>query len=178
MKRFLALSLALVLLLAIPASADHRQAGYEEIVRWAGCRATLYTDDTESITGSFYTSRTHALYIGTLDEPGLSPELARMVLYHEIGHCLQEQSDLFTGTSALYRELDADRWAADLACARGEDGVRLLRDLFLWAKEHYEYDGDPAHGTLEQRISAGTNAAMCRFAPPQVPLASRSEGSY
>lgn len=169
MKRLIATLLLSVLsvLSALPAAADHRQAPYERLVRWAQCTATFVTSDEVPVLRSYYDSVEHTLYIGTAELPGLSQELAEIVLFHEIGHCLQEQAGLFRDLPTIVTELDADRWAADLACALDRDGKRLLHDFFVWAKQTFGYDGDPDHGTLAQRTAQGDNAAMCKLARPR-----------
>jgi len=155
------LALALSLSFVVSASAAHRQASYEDLVRWAGCEARLVTSDQHEVVESYYSPLEHALYVGTKQLPGLRPEMAEMVLFHEIGHCLQAQAGL-GDLPTLVLELDADRQAADLACGLGRDGRQLLHDLFVWALKTYDYDGDPSHGTLVQRISQGENASLCR----------------
>ena len=172
MKRLLIACLTLVML-SIPAGATHRQSTYADIVSWAGCRAALVTDDTRHIFSSHYNYPSKTLYIGTADAAELAQELAEMVLFHEIGHCLQHQTGMLDAPIPLMMiELDADRWAAELACGLGKDGKRLLHDLFVWAYETQGYEGDSAHGTLTQRIAQGDNAAMCKLTPYQAPLVS------
>lgn len=169
MKVLIATILALTLV--TPAFAEHRQDGYESWVKWAGCDATLVTDDDREIVSSHYNIVTRTLVIGAKDRSDLPREIAEMILFHEIGHCLQQQAGMFEAmTPIIVIELDADRWAADLACGMGRDGQRLLHDLMVWAKEVFDYDGDPWHGSLAQRIAQGKNAAFCRIAPHQAPL--------
>ena len=173
MNRLLAALIAF-LIFTIPASAMHRQQPYEDIVRWAGCHAGLVTDDDRVVVESYYSPSASILFIGTKDFPGLEQELAEMVLFHEVGHCLQHQAGLLDGTlPTLVTELDADRWAADLACGLGRDGKRLLHDIFVWAHETFGYDGDPWHGTLKQRIAQGDNAPFCKIVPLQAPVVAR-----
>src|SRR5690349_1210451 len=139
------------------------QEHYTTLARWAGCRAEVITSDEHSIVESFYNGK---LYIGTMPD-GVPAELAEMVALHEIGHCLQDQAgvlDDYAWNPQVY-ELDADRRAADLACARHKDGAKLLHDLFVWAYETYGYSGDYAHGTMAERISQSTNAPACHPAP-------------
>lgn len=157
--------------LALPADAEHRQVPYEDIIAWSGCKAALVTSDDRYVIESFYNLMTSTLYIGTKDTADLPQEVAEMVLFHEIGHCLQHQAGLFNEPiPRVVVELDADRWAADLACGLHRDGKRLLHDIFVWAYETLGYEGDPGHGTLAQRIAQGDNAAMCKLTPRQAPL--------
>ena len=162
-------------LVAIPATATHRQEPYEALVRWATCRAELVTNDDYLTVESYYMpdgSGHGVLYIGTKDMDGLPRELSEMMLFHEIGHCLQDQAGLLSdpAISRVQLELDADRWAADLACGLHRDGKRLLRDLFIWTWEQFGYEGDIRHGTLAQRMAQGDNAAMCKLIPIQAPV--------
>jgi hypothetical protein len=159
-------ALLLVALAAAPAGADHLQQPYERLVRWAGCEAVLVTDDTESATSSFYVSQLHGLFIGT--RPDMPSDLALVIVLHEIAHCLQYQD----GSAARIGrgpalELDADRRAAELACALGLDGPRLLHDLFVWAYATLGYVGDEGHGTSAERISQGAAARGACVRPPQ-----------
>lgn len=172
----IAFLVTLLALTVVGAFGEHRQADYETIVRWAGCKATLVTDDTQSVLDSHYSysPAIGALSIGTREYPGLSQELAEMVLFHEIGHCLQHQAGLLDGgLPVIVTELDADRWAADLACGLGRDGKGLLHDIFVWAYVTFGYEGDWMHGTLNQRIAQGSNAPMCKLIPIQAPVVAR-----
>ncbi len=157
----------LVLLAATAAAADHRQAPYESVVRWAGCTADLVTSDQYSAIESFYLTD-HTLYIGTganttAGLPAAPAAFELMILLHEIAHCLQQQER--SPLEGAARELDADLRAADLACAMGLDGRRLLHDLFVWAFETLDYVGDEGHGTLAERISQGEAAPACLARP-------------
>ena len=165
------MTLVVCVALVVPATAAHQQISYEVIAAWAGCRATLVTNDDASILNSHYTLAPPTLSIGTQPVDGLPQDVAEMVLFHEIGHCLQHQAGLFNEPIPLVVvELDADRWAAELACGMHRDGKRLLHDIFVWAHEQFGYNGDPAHGTLAQRIAQGDNAAMCKLTPLQAPV--------
>jgi hypothetical protein len=168
MRRFLVAVLAGVLAWAAPAQASHRQASYEGLVRWAGCEARLVTRDDIPTAASIYSPERYTLYIGTEETEGLRSELAEMILFHEIGHCLQDQMGGIE--PGVRTELDADRYAAQLACALGRDGVALLREVFEWARGNFGYDGDPGHGTLAQRISQGQNATFCKKPGLQAPF--------
>jgi hypothetical protein len=174
MKRLVTALVTVLLILAVPVVAEHRQDSYADIVKWAGCEANLVTSDERQIIESFYSPGKHTLYIGTRDVEGLPQSVAVIVLYHEIGHCLQAQSGLLTTwLPRIYLELDADRWAADLACARHLDGKRMLHDIMVWAYKTYGYEGDYDHGTLAQRIAQGDNALMCRLPRIEAPLVTR-----
>src|SRR5258706_5076347 len=162
MKRLLAVITATLLLWTLPVAAEHKTASYLDLVRWAGCRAELVTSDDVEMRSSNYTTLDHTLYIGTKVTEGLRPDLAEMILFHEIGHCLQDQEGMLgPGMEIMRIELDADRHAANLACGLGRDGTRLLRELFEWAKVTFNYDGDYIHGTLDQRIAQASHASMC-----------------
>lgn len=177
MFKRLAVLAALCLALLTPAAAApvSRADRVASLVRWSGCTAQVYTSDVISATRSFYMPGEHAVYIGTSDE---EPEfVTEMIALHEVGHCLQAQLGYLETLRAVEGqvavELDADRWAAQLACAMGLDGPRLLHDLFAWAKAEFDYDGDYAHGTLEQRISASDGADYCHAPARQAPLLTR-----
>ena len=175
MKRLLAALVFVTVLFAGVASAGHKQEEYWRYARWAGCTAALITSDERSILESFYRPYTHALYIGTQDT---SQHFMLIVLFHEIGHCLQFQRYTLPEIQEIYQtrvalELDADRLAADLACSMGMEGKRMLRDIFEWAHEEFGYDGDPEHGSLAERIGQGELAPACNPAPIQAPILGR-----
>jgi hypothetical protein len=142
----------------------------ESMVKWAGCNAPVYTSYDESVLSSFYRSG-DGIYIGLGTAPRLTDEMMMVVIFHETGHCLQDQLGYLysmrdeKGTVAV--ELDADRWAAQLLCGYRMDGKQLLHDIFVWAYKTYGYDGDWNHGTIWERISQGNNADYCRVDPVQ-----------
>jgi hypothetical protein len=160
-----ALLLALTLLLPGGGFASHRDLDIAATARWAGCTADLTTSDEVSIAGSAYSPDEHRLYIGT--QPGAPEYVYTIVALHEIGHCLQWQEESPLRRHTPERELDADRRAADLACAMGLDGAQMLHDTMVWAKQEFDYNGDPNHGTLVERISASALAYSCRVVPQQ-----------
>jgi hypothetical protein len=137
-------------------------AGYPSLVKWAGCHATVIADPSQPAVGSFYIPMRHVIIIGT-DENAKEPYYAGLfIVLHETGHCLQDESGwLDKQTDIVVVELDADRRATDLACARGLDGRKILHDTFVWARDEFGYQGDPAHGSLEQRMAQGDLAHAC-----------------
>lgn len=159
------------------ATPAHVQKSYQEILTWSGCTAQLVTNDQFPAIDSFYTTGVlygipvmpPTIYVGTKE--GEPPhEMALIVLLHEIGHCLQYQESPealvaadMNPTPEIIKvwELDADRRAADLACALGYDGRGLLHDVMVWLRETHGYNGDPAHGTLSERILQGEKATAC-----------------
>jgi hypothetical protein len=175
-RKLVAAALAAVLLvIAVPAGADHLQGHYEGLVRATGCTAEVVTSDTHSAMESFYHPITHQVYVGTgysvvYGLPEVPPHLAVIIVLHEAAHCLQwmyEDPVIFEG--AVARELDADRRAADMACRLGMPGDKLLHDIMVWAYEKLGYEGDISHGTLEQRIRAGQGLESCRVRPHSAP---------
>jgi hypothetical protein len=176
MFRRLAAALLVSLLVVVgPAVADHFQSSTERLVRWTGCTAPVHTSDAVSVLNSFYAPSDsmfgeRGLYIGTKKD---TPDYVQiMVTLHEAGHCLQHQAGILYVTDTVTLELDADRYAADLACSLGLDGRGLLHDLFVWAFRVYGYDGDPRHGTMVERIHAGDLASRCHAPAEQAPFMS------
>lgn len=166
-------STLMLLALASPILADHKQLEYEGLVRWAGCTADLVTSDEHHLFESSYTG-SHVLYIGTDIDSTRDPNIDLLVLFHEIGHCLQVQEGLtweaYAANTKLW-ELDADMRSANIACSLGMDGKRMLHDAFTWVYATYGYAGDPNHGTLTERIHQGHLAPLCNLAePPQSPF--------
>jgi hypothetical protein len=104
------------------------------------------------------------LAIGT--EPGVPEAVVMAIVLHEIGHCLQDQTipefELAYMIDPVRFELDADMRSADLACRRGYDGIRMMRETMDWAHDVYGYNGDSYHGTLQQRKDAGASAPACQ----------------
>lgn len=158
---------------------------YVDIVRAAGCDAPVHESSQVSSTRSFHLSRDvmtpdgrvyeRGLYIGT--SPSVPADVTLLIVLHETGHCLQHQEmgDLF---DQLYQvapqvlELDADRRAADLACRLGLDGPAMLTRAFEWLRQEYGYEGDPAHGSVEERVAMSVHASACHALPSQNPIMS------
>lgn len=166
-KRIILSVIMLCVALTSPSAAEHRDRKIESLMRWAGCTAALTTSDEVPIERSVYAYDEHRLYIGT--QPGDPENVYLGVTLHEIGHCLQMQEGVLLNRGSVERELDADRRAADLACAMGRDGREILHELMVWAKEKFDYDGDDSHGTSAQRIQIGREAPACRVQPTQAP---------
>ncbi len=169
MKKLIA---ALLLTLFIPSTSYAMSAQQvKSLVRWAGCNATVVTNEDKSILSSSYRYGDQILYIGLAKEEGLSDEMEAMVIFHETGHCLQDQlgymRSLWEEKGTIAVELDADRWSAQLACAYHMDGKQLIHDIFVWAWKTYGYGGDYNHGSIWERISQGDNADYCRVIPQQ-----------
>jgi len=141
------------------------------LVRWAGCKATVVTDENESALSSYYRYGDQIMYIGLAKEEGLTDNMEAMVIFHETGHCLQDQlgyiRSLWEEKGTVAVELDADRWSAQLACAYHLDGRQLLHDVFVWAMNAYGYHGDYNHGSIWERISQGEKADYCNVTPQQ-----------
>lgn len=163
MKSLLILALTgLLALLPLQSSASWYNPTPQELVKWAGCNAQVITSDEHSAAESFYNRG--RIYFGTA--PDVPKPMARMILLHEIGHCLQDQAlngniDEYYPLDRVTFELDADRISAELACSRGEEGVRLQRELLDWVHDTYNYNGDAGHGSLDQRKAAGASAQAC-----------------
>ncbi len=159
MKLHAALAISLIALL-LPWT--YSLARYPATAEWAQCHATVVTSDQHSPIESFYQPLTHTLYIGTEEDSSVPYYAGLIILLHEVGHCLQDESGwLDAHPDTVERELDADRRSADLACGMGLDGRRLLHDTFVWAHDRFDYNGDEDHGSLAERISQGDNAQAC-----------------
>ena len=167
-------AVALAILSAVispPAQASWLRPTPGDMVKWAGCSATLVTSSEHSPYESFYDPSQHRIYFGTKPEPGMREALAEQILLHETGHCLQWQkgvnpADYDWDHSKL--ELEADYIGVGLACSvLHRDGAQLNHDLLLDAHQRFDYNGDPNHGTLEQRIRVGyTNPACAKPSNP------------
>jgi hypothetical protein len=164
-----AVALLAAFLIALPyqvtfAKYDWRYdpAQYPKMAAWAGCRAQVIVTDDSPVT-SYYNSLWHTLVIGGGEDSGVPYYAGLIILLHETGHCLQDQNGTLGdyGMDPVPYELDADRTAADLACSMGMDGAQMLRDTFDWAHEKFGYNGDPMHGSLDERKSQGDLAPHC-----------------
>lgn len=161
-------------LVLVPGWGGQTLGDYSSMVRWSGCRAQIvFVEDRPPVTSYYGQDWTGTKYVvlGTQVDRETPYYVTAMVLFHELGHCLQDQAGTL---QTLYQEggrkaveLDADRQAADLACRYGLDGKRLLQELMVWILETYDYQGDPNHGTLEERIIQGEKAEACNLVPPQ-----------
>lgn len=134
------------------------------MVRWAGCSATLTVSDEHSPFESMYSPEQHRLYFGTKPIPGLSPDMPLQILMHEVSHCLKAQEGLtfldYLEDPKKY-ELEADERGAGLLCAYHKDGARINHALLVLVHDKYGYNGDEGHGTLAERIQAGSRASAC-----------------
>lgn len=168
MKKFTVAIILASLLLLVPFQT-YAGSPYDPAVlsQWAGCTATVVTNNRVSVDNSMYSPYEHTVYIGTA--PGVPQYVRTIIIFHEVGHCLQRQTGFDLYNDRVITELDADRIAADLACRYGMDGKQMLHDIFVWAKETFGYDGDAGHGTLVQRISQGELAEACQVIPIQAP---------
>src|SRR3989442_1279471 len=89
MKKLIA---ALLLALLIPSTSYAMSAQQvKSLVKWAGCNATVVTDESESILSSYYRYGDQIMYIGLAKENGLSDGMSTIVIFHETGHCMQDQ---------------------------------------------------------------------------------------
>jgi hypothetical protein len=141
---------------------QYNPANYPKVVSWAGCHATVAVEPDQSPITSHYNPQDHVLTVGTHEDDRIPYYAGLIILLHETGHCLQDESGwLDKQTDIVVIELDADRRSADLACGMGLDGRGLLVATFEWAKEVLGYNGDPDHGTLDQRESQAMNANAC-----------------
>ena len=148
---------------------QYSPANYPRIVKWAGCTAEVILRDDRPAVASYYTYSSYNRYvvIGTMEMGDIPYYAGLLVVFHETSHCLQHQNGTLYQMDPKTRELDADRWGADLACGMGLDGRKILHDTFVWAHETFGYEGDPEHGTLTERMSQGANARLCDRQAPQ-----------
>jgi hypothetical protein len=163
-------AVTLIVSLLAPSNAIHNDRAVKKLVAWAGCNATVMTSDQQLASDSMFSLQTKTLYIGT--RPDAPTYAERIIILHEIGHCLQLQEGgiaYFQETGAPGYELDADMRSADLACKLGMDGRRMLHDTMIWAKHTFGYEGDWVHGSLADRIAQGDNAPACKAHATQAP---------
>src|SRR5882724_4484146 len=165
MRAYIAAVALLLVLLAGPVRAS--QETPQDIVKWAGCKAPVVTSELHSIYESGYNG---TLYIGT--EPGEPADVYEIILLHEIGHCLQDQRytegmDWSYSADPMKFELEADMISADLACKRGQEGVRMVNLVLDRVHDKYGYNGDSDHGTLQERRDAAAMAPACKAKPHQ-----------
>jgi hypothetical protein len=164
MKALLAVLLMLCTLL-VPLSAPALSiptdvASLTAIAEWAGCKNVVVADVEGFGFNAYFgidmsTGRPAIVFIN-----GTSiPEQHRfMIFLHELGHCLQYMEGVIFQMDTQTRELDADGRATQLACALHMDGPRMLDELWDWANETFGYDGDPDHGTLDERREQANRA--------------------
>jgi hypothetical protein len=170
-----ALLMALILPVSVIASQElTTEQGVVDVVRWAGCNASVVTSEGVSIRGSFYNSWEKTLYIGRDQSVQGQPApyyAGLLILFHEIGHCLQDQEGVLgqvgDGSQAA-TELDADRRAVDLACLYNLDGPEYWQELWQWIYDTTGYSGDENHGTIEERYNQVTRATYCADRAPEV----------
>ena len=182
------LLIVLVSLLTSPLTAPftqiyphHETTYYQDLVEFSGCRAQILFDENASPAESFFDVDDEGpyIYLGVREEHQIPYYVTTIIVLHETGHCLQYQA----GTLGQYRknpklfELDADRQAADLACAMGMDGRRMLIETMEWARDVFGYTGDLYHGTLSERMAQGDLARRCNAERPQSPYLSEADAA-
>lgn len=169
LRKLLSAVSACILIVAttcVPVQASWLHPTPADMVRWAGCSATLITSDEHSPIESFYNPSENQIYFGT--KPGIPEYVATTILMHETAHCLQHQkpggvnpADYDWEYSNF--ELEADYIGAGLQCSvLHRDGARANHDTLVWANHTFGYDGDDNHGTLAQRIGMGYRAPACK----------------
>jgi len=162
-------------LIASQAVVAPHQLSIPELVSFTGCKAEVIMDNTAPVFASYFTpdqGEGHpAIFIGTgpMPEPyadeKITYEMSEAVVMHEAAHCVHYQN----GTNEYGRseELAADRDSAGYMCSLGQNGAMIYHDLLVWAKNVFGYEGDPGHGTLEDRINAAFSAPACSPQPQQ-----------
>lgn len=166
MKRLVAAALS-ALLLFVPSVGMARVGGnfatYQDVVNWAGCKATVEVQRRAEMNAWYNDGRivlTHALV------KLLTPEETLAVLLHEIGHCLQDQGNTWELMSPREIEWEADVYSAELACSLGLDGRMLVHDALAHMTIALNADPDQdseVHGSVNDRIRhVRTAATGCR----------------
>ena len=137
-------------------------ASLTSIAEWAGCHGVEiadvvapYYDFNAYFTVNPYTGQPVIVIINGVTVP---EQHRFMIFLHELGHCLQYMDGTIFQMEQVTRELDADGRAAQLACALHMDGPRMLDELWDWVRAEFGYEGDPSHGTLEQRREQANRA--------------------
>src|SRR5437660_747573 len=97
-------------------------ASRNALLSWlpTGTKVTMLSDEGESVLSSYYNYGEQIMYIGLAKENNLTDNMSLIVVFHETGHCMQDQlgymRSLWEEKGTVGVELDADRWAAQLAC--------------------------------------------------------------
>lgn len=162
MKRFVALILSTIISVVPLSSALANHLDYDKLVLAAGCHAQVVKESTKSIGKSSYSHDEDGAYVYIGTRGNDVPEYAEyIILFHETGHCLQDESNEIDGMTTLQMELDADRQAANIACKMGMDGRKMLIDTLDWMLKKYKYRGDPEHGSINMRKAMAKKAEAC-----------------
>jgi hypothetical protein len=161
MKTLVALLLSLAVLV-VPVAGDpaipNSPAAFASIAEWAGCQnVTVSALETGGRFNAFFGVHpiTGQPVIVFLNADSIPDQHRFTVFLHELAHCLQWGEGYIDKLDSVTLELDADGRAAQLACALGMDGPRMVREAFEWMRDTFGYQGDPGHGTLAQRIAQG-----------------------
>lgn len=149
MKRVAMLAAALLILIATPAMALTQDEA-QQIANDAGCNVpvVIYTWPTIPDWNAFYgqPSPWWPVQIGLVNMQELPESWQQLILYHEIGHCLQGGG-----------EWEADKYAIRMMADRGLDGSAIMHDMWAWESNRSEYLGSAgsSHGLFTHRITRG-----------------------
>lgn len=142
--------------ITVPTDKDSLQ----KFGRSVGCENLVVRERIAlSPNGSFQVRKDTPL-INLMLVPKEKPQYKLAIFYHELGHCMQYNEGL-GGEIGPADEQDADKRGANFACQNGMDGIELMTEELTWLHETYGYNGDPGHGTLDERIAAASSAEIC-----------------
>ena len=122
-----------------------------------GCTATVVTVESTGFN-AYYNQYNHEVILVGFDT--LPETWQKLILWHEIGHCLQSQAGEFGSLRAkgpYELEWDADRFAIRQLAEEGIDGADLNATIWATVYQQYDYKGDEydSHGTTVDRITRG-----------------------
>ena len=129
----------------------------QQMAKLVGCTATVESRPSTEVN-AYYNSDSHEVVM--IGFSNLPESWQRIILWHEVGHCLQWQDDRYGALRAkgpYELEWDADRFAIRQLAAEGIDGAELNSTIWadIYRQSKYEGDPDDTHGTLVGRITRG-----------------------
>ena len=152
MKSFLAglLLVLAALLTPLPAGANTQLTDQEarSLTSELGCTATVSLTRSDSYNG-YYMPGAHAIVV--FGNEDLNQDIARAILLHEIGHCIQFQNG--ESYDVPWREWDADEFAMRNAHRAGIAPDTNLNALRSFLRNRPPHEGmDEPHGSPAGRI--------------------------
>ena len=124
-----------------------------------GCDASVNVIYSNDLNGAFMPAGSYGPYFITrsqifvIDGPTLDHESARMILLHEIGHCIDYQDDGIRRDNYPWAEWFADEYAVENAARFGINPEALYRDLADFAKRFGPRENpNGPHGPIAGRL--------------------------
>lgn len=145
----------LILLVSVPAMAltvDEAQ----NMATKVGCPARVeFTTDPNTPFNGYFGRSYDGLVIVMVNPETLPDSWAKLIFWHEVGHCKQYMEWGFP--DGHEREWDPDAFAIKMLAEEGLDGADLNAEVWAYVNRRYGYTGsdENVHGLVVHRIVRG-----------------------